>query len=628
MCGVCGFIGVAPDGVLVRMNQTMVHRGPDDEGYHHDGQVHLAMRRLSIVDLDSGRQPLSNEDETIWTVFNGEIYDHLSLRRELTKLGHAFRTDHSDTEVIPHLYEEHGEHWANHVNGMFAVAIWDSSRQRLSLYRDRVGQKPLYYALADGGIVFGSEIKAVLAHPAVSRELDYGALYHYFGLKNLSAPRTAYRDVRQLLPGQVLTWQEGRVATQCYWSPDFSPLPSEITEEEARQKLLELLDDAVRLRMQCDVSYGAYLSGGVDSSSVVSLMRRYQPAGLVLKTFCLGYQDPPDRQFVGKHRDIGFARIMAERLATEHYEHMMTAADFARMLPTVLKAFDEPFSGTVSTFFLSELIHRHVKVALSGDGADELFGSYLAHRLAFPIERFCALARAGKTRLEDLTPAERRSLAPFDVPDQFAFLARVASPRLAQWRRRLSVFSDTERHELLTEDFLAEAGRRPQSDIYAALEPKLTGRDILNRSLEIDQRELLGNQVLPFVDRLSMAHSVEIRCPYLDYRIIEFANRLPGSLKIRDGVNKYIHKKAMEMLLPSDLLARPKEGFVQPIYSWMHGSLREWTTERLRLLPCRLFRMDRVDKLVRRLVAGDQSVNAKVWNLACFATWYNEAYQS
>jgi asparagine synthase (glutamine-hydrolysing) len=373
--------------------------------------------------------------------------------------------------------------------------------------------------------------------------------------------------------------------------------------------------------MQCDVPFGAYLSGGVDSSSVVSMMTRYHSKPVI--TFCLGYKDKPEGQFFGKAQDIYYARDMSKRLGTEHYEYIIDAEQFADQMTEVLYAFDEPFSGTISTFFLSILIKKHVKVALSGDGADELFGSYLAHRLAFPIEYYLGLKDGVNTSWEDLDGSDKESIRPFDSPEQFSFLQSIASTKLAEWRNRLSVFSETERRQLLTPEFLQRADCEHVENIYQKMESNLTARDILNRSLEIDQKELLPNQVLPFVDRLSMAHSIEVRVPYLDYRIVEFSNKLPGRMKINNGVVKYIHKKTMQRLLPSDLLERPKEGFVQPVYSWMHGPLKGWVQSNLDSLPGDIFNSDYIKTMKKAFKSGDRSLNPKLWNLVCFGLWFH-----
>lgn len=486
MCGIVGFTGHPRPETLRAMCRSLIHRGPDGEGYHEGEGVHMGMRRLAIVDLETGDQPICNEDATIWVVFNGEIYNHLELRADLQARGHVFRSHHSDTETIVHLYEEYGDLWPEKggVNGMFGVALWDGRRGRLLLYRDRIGKKPLYWSSRNGQLIFGSEIKALLAHPEVSRQLDYQALYHYFSLKNCSAPATAYEDIRQLLPGHYLVWEGGQVRQAPYWRLDFSHPLEDITPSEAASHLLSLLDDAVRLRMQCDVPYGAYLSGGVDSSSVVALMCRYQTQPVT--TFCLGYDDDPQGQFAGKSLDIQYARLMSGRLHTQHHEYILSATEFAERLPEVLQAFDEPFSGTISTFFLSILIHRHVKVALSGDGADELFGSYLAHRLSWPIYHYLNLQKQGKTDLASMEDHERQLLEPFASNSQFNFLKSIASPEQANWRMRLAVFDEEEKRKLLSPDFLRKVGMEDSQNLYRQLVAQATARDPLNITLEVD----------------------------------------------------------------------------------------------------------------------------------------------
>ncbi|MGD8561845.1 MAG: asparagine synthase (glutamine-hydrolyzing) [Desulfarculaceae bacterium] len=630
MCGICGFTGPGDKATLEKMNNTLVHRGPDDQGYFCNASVNLAMRRLSIVDLEGGQQPICNEDQSIWTVFNGEIYNHLELRQKLEKAGHKFSTDHSDTETVVHLYEEYGDLWPHlgQVNGMFGLALWDQSRRRLLLYRDRIGKKPLYWTQVKGRVLFASEIKALLAHPDVPRELNYPALYHFFSLKNVSAPQTAYKGIQQLMPGQYLVWEDGEVSLDFYWRLDFSDPLRGIDPQEAAQELLFLLEDAVRLRMDCDAPYGAYLSGGVDSSSVVTLMCRHQSQPVT--TFCLGYSEDAKGQFEGKAQDIEYSRLMSQRLGTAHHEYILSSPEFAQRLPQVMQAFDEPFSGTISTFYLSILIHQHVKVALSGDGADELFGSYLAHRLAWPLHHYLSLGLQGSAGLDQLTEEQRKKLAPFDTPEQFAFLASLASPDQADWRMRLAVFDEEQKQRLLRPDFISTAGAPDSGSFYRNLVGLGTARDPLNLVLEVDQRELLANQVLPFMDRLSMAHSVEVRSPFLDYRIIEFANRLPGDLKIRDGINKYVHKLAVDTLVPPDLTARPKEGFVQPIYSWMRTSLKPWVQETLsppRLGSHGFFNQKYISQLLSEHYNGRADHSARLWNLLCFQVWYDSVVQ-
>ncbi len=627
MCGICGFTGTPDNHILRRMNDQIFHRGPDDAGYIETQQFSFAMRRLSIVDLAEGQQPVINESGTISSVCNGEIYNYRQLREHLLTKGHKFSTDHLDIEVIPHLYEECGAEWVKKVNGMFGVALWDDRTETLLLYRDRIGKKPLYYSFINGDLAFASEIKSLRVHPLVSDELDYKALYSYFGLKNISAPRTAFKDIKQLLPGHYLKWQRGKdIVTVPYWQVNFANINDNINEQDAAEEILRLLDNAVKLRLDCDAPYGAYLSGGVDSSSVAALMRKHVKNKF--KTFCLIYDESSSGQFLGKNLDRDYSRLMSKRLYTEHFEEVLTPEKFAAGMAGVQRAFDEPFSGTCSTYFLTPLIQSQVKVALSGDGADELFGSYLSHRIAQPLEKINCFLQQGKNDLKDLTIDERKSLTPYNDSKSFNFLKQLAFLDTVNIRDRLSVFTASERLHLLSPEFLIKAeitNKKPAYDaVYANINGALTASDALNKALEIDQHELLPNQVLPFVDRLSMAFSVEVRCPYLDYRMIEFANSLPGRLKIKSGINKYIHKLAMKQLLPEDLLSRSKEGFVQPNYTWLHGPLKEWGLAQLRDIPVGFFNMDYVEGIFSQLAKGSTEINAKIWNLICFTVWYKE----
>ncbi len=588
----------------------------------------LASRRLAVVDLETGQQPQANENRSIWSVCNGEIYNHAGIRAMLEERGHRFHSDHSDTETIVHLYEQYGDLWPilGAANGMFAVAIWDAKRRRLLLYRDRIGKKPLYYCRSGNQLIFASEIKALLVHARISREPDFRALFHYFSLKHISAPRTAYRDIRQVQPGHCLVWENGTLRTTCYWRPQFGETLEDIGPEEAASELGTLLEDAVRLRLNSDVPLGAFLSGGVDSGAVAALMRRQ--ASTRIKTFCLAYRDEPRGRFRGKAEDRRHAAQLAGMWSTEHREHLLDAQEFAQGMPRVMGAFDEPFSGAVSTYFISSLIQRHVKVALTGDGADELFGSYLAHRLARPMARLLVYREQGLFGWDQLDAAQRSALRPFDTPKQFAFLSSLADARQARWRMGLAVFDDDQKRKVLSPDFLDAASGASSCELYAALESSGTARDPVNAALEIDQRELLPNQVLPFMDRLSMAHSLELRSPFLDYRIIEFANRLPGRLKIRDGQVKYVHKLAVAHLLPPEVLRRPKEGFVQPVYDWLAGELHPWMEAILspeRAGRSGMLNPGAVGRLVAAFPGGGERMAAQVWNLVCFQLWWEGA---
>jgi asparagine synthase (glutamine-hydrolysing) len=605
MCGIAGFTGPNNRAALSAMTESLRHRGPDSCGYWEAPEVSLGMRRLAIIDVATGEQPVFNEDATIAVVFNGEIYNHVELRERLQRAGHRFSTDHCDTEVIVHLYEDHGLDFLHELNGMFAIALWDARRRRLVLARDRLGIKPLYFARVPGGVAFGSEPKALLEHPAISRTPNLAAIHHYLSLKNVPAPLSAFRDVEQLRGGEIAVCSGGEIDRRRWWRAAFDRC-TDMDEREAAARIRDLLEDSVRLQMRSDVPYGAYLSGGVDSSIVVAMLARLG-AGKI-KTFTLVYDD----NFANKEEDRRFARAVAQRYDTEHCEHRVTFADLPDKIDHVVRAFDEPFSGVISTYFITQSISRHVKVALSGDGADELFGSYLAHRLAAPLAAYAAGSN---------DPA---ALAPFDddLPRLAALIARGDE---AARRMGLYLLDDRQKNELYSPHMRdAVAGVTTEGLIRSVL-ATCRGNDPLNRALCLDQETLLPDQVLPFVDRLSMAHSVEVRPPFLDHRLVQFVTALPGSVKIKAGRVKHILKEAVKDLLPAELLARPKEGFIMPINEWLIGSLKDYVLATLapqRLARHGLFRPDAIRFMVEAHYSGVANHGNQMWNLLMLQLWW------
>lgn len=598
------------------MAAAITHRGPDDAGYWLAPEISLGMRRLAIVDLETGQQPVFNENGRIGVVFNGEIYNHVELRTELETLGHHFQTHHSDTEVLVHLYEQFGDEFLHRLNGMFSIAIWDAERQRLLLARDRAGIKPLYFIRTAGRLLFASEIKSLLANPEVVRHPNYRALYHYFSFKNIPSPYSAFEGIEQLLPGEYAVFERGELARRRWWSPRFAEDAS-ISDKDAAAKIRELLEDSVRLQMRADVPFGAYLSGGVDSSSVVALMSRV--GGQRVKTFSLVYSD----DFRHKAADQEFARQVAAQYDTDHHEFVLTHGDVAESLDAVLAAFDEPFSGVTSTYFVTRLISRHVKVALSGDGADELFGSYLSHRLAQPLHHF---ARMGG-RVSGLSDVERSRLQPFG--DRIGYLAELlAKGDEAERRTSLLLWSDSQKQALLSARMMEHCAGESSTELIRAVYASTATDDPLNRALYCDFQTLLPDQVLAFVDRLSMAHSVEVRPPFLDHRLIEFAARLPGSMKIRNARNKHILKEAVRGLIPDAVIDRPKEGFVLPIDDWLLNHMRGFAAETLapdRLAVHGLLNPVAVSRLLDEHYAGKANHGPRIWNLMMFQRWW-EAY--
>lgn len=620
MCGICGFTGSANPEILSKMCRTIAHRGPDDEGFYADGTVNLASRRLSIVDPLTGKQPVHNETQTIWTVWNGEIYNHQELRTMLFRKGHHFYTDHSDTEVIVHLYEEYGLDFVRELNGMFAIAIYDHRSGKLILTRDRMGVKPLFYASIQEQLVFGSEIKSILQYPFYQKRIDPTALYHYFSLKNIPAPRTSFEGITSLLPGEQLVFQQGKGhEVKRYWRIDFhlATPANRFNPMELQEQIASLLEDAVKSRMVSDVPVGAFLSGGVDSSAVVALMSRYstQP----VKTFALGYE----KLFRHKEEDLLYARKVSQYFQTEHHEYIMSSEEVPHDMERVVRSFDQPFSGVTSTYFLSKLIAQHVKVALSGDGADELFGSYLAHRLAQPMERFAVFCR--ENRGAKMSREQKASLAPFeDRIDELERLFRLSGGDEIKWRCSLTPFQDEEKIQLLAHDFVQQVSESTYR-LTAHHFEQMTTLDPLNRMLELDWNTLLPDQVLAFVDFLSMAHSIEVRSPFLDYRLVELVASIPGNLKIQDGNVKDLLKKTVAPWLPPGIVSRPKEGFVLPVFDWIKEELKEYVLDMLaesRIKKSGLLNSGEVTRIVSRFYDGDLKLVSKVWNLAMFQAWW------
>jgi asparagine synthase (glutamine-hydrolysing) len=612
MCGITGYSGAEIPELMPRMMDRMRHRGPDDEGEYRDGQVHLGMVRLSIIDLGGGHQPISNEDGTIWVIFNGEIFNYIELRSELQAKGHQFRTN-SDTETIVHGYEEYGTSFANKLNGMFTIAIWDTRKQTLLLYRDRFGVKPLFYSALSNNLVFGSEIKTLLCHPAVGRELDYEALSHYLSLRNVPAPYTIYRDIRALLPGQMLVWNEKDGAEVSKWYE----LPTAVKWNDGDEDILvdridELLRDAVRLRLRTDVAYGAYLSGGIDSSTVVAITCEYSSAPV--KTFTLGFADSPEHK-----RDAFYARQVAEKYSTEHYECVMSWTDLQNELPTIVRHLDQPFAGVISSFWLSRFMKRHVTVALSGDGADDLFGSYGHHRLVWPLAQMrSAYAQGRSLRDVDLSFFKGRE----------DFVSHLAQYLPWEWRLAYGAFMEHEKERLLT-----ARGREllmPYSTtafLKAIYERCDSAADELNKMLYLDINTLLPNEILYFNDMLSMAHSMEVRTPFLDFRLAELACSIPGSLKIRDGKLKYILRRVAARYVPPEILARPKEGFVLPKNSWLRQGMLGLLNDVLspdRLSIHGYFNHEYIASLITDFLKGDDALTFKIWTLLVFQLWYED----
>jgi asparagine synthase (glutamine-hydrolysing) len=615
VCGIAGVFGKNDPDTIDRMLGRLGHRGPDDHFLVSGRFFTIGARRLAIIDVEGGRQPLSNETGVIWVCQNGEIYNFLELRSELESRGHRFQS-RSDTEVLPHLYEEHGSKFPTRLRGMFAVALWDDEKRQGILARDHTGKKPLYY-LDDGkALYFASEIKGLLAIPGYDRRIHAPAIHHFLSYKHVPAPDTAFSGIKELAPAHVLTWSTSGQSRERYWRPCWGPSRrwERMGEEEIADQLLAKLKEAVELRLLSDVPIGFYLSGGIDSSLSTAIAATLSPTRIL--TFTLAYDESSTTP--GKESDRAWARAVAERYGTDHHEEVLRIGNFAEAFRDILYHFDQPFSGVVSSYFLSRLIGRHVKVALSGDGADELFGSYLSHRLAPAIAAF--LAAGGPDRLpEDLLPLFR---------DHQEMVTRIADPDPVRWRSRLFVFSEEEKLALYTPEFRAQVEEASSERLLADYFSEPTaGDDPLNRVLEAEFRGIFPDQVLAFVDRLSMAHSLETRTAYLDREFVELAASIPGRLKIKGRACKYILKQAARRFLPGDLIDRQKEGFVMPVNDWLANGLREFTDQVLapsRVARAGILKPEAVRETLSRFRAGERRLANQVLSLLALQVWWED----
>jgi asparagine synthase (glutamine-hydrolysing) len=623
MCGIVGIVNLdrraACGELLARMNEAIRHRGPDEEGTYLEGHVGLAMRRLAIIDLAGGQQPITNEDGTCHIVFNGEIYNYRELKTRLESLGHKFRTD-CDTETILHAYEEYGADCPRHLRGMFAFAIWDERRQELFLARDRVGKKPILYARTGNTFVFGSEFTALLLHPSVSREVDREAIHHYLSFMCVPAPLTAYRDIRKLEPGHSLILKsDGELKIERYWQPDFSK-KIKISEEEAGERALELLRESVRVRLMSEVPLGAFLSGGIDSSAVVALMA--EASSTPVKTFSIGFDE---QDFSELHH----ARRVAERVGADHHEFIVRP-DALEVLPTLVEHYGEPYadSSAIPTYYVSRETRRHVTVALNGDGGDECFAGYKRYAAMRLSERYRKLPVVLREQVirqaarllpaSELKRSRTRSLK--------RFLQAASLPPVERYLQWVSVLDPQAKRELYTDEFRHETETADVRQWLAPWFARVNGAGVVDAALLTDTMTYLPNDLLVKVDIASMAVSLEARSPFLDHHVIEFAASLPENLKLRGLTTKYILKKTLKKLLPSENLKRSKMGFGVPMGHWFRGRMQTYLREHLlseRAARRGFFRADAVRRMVELHTRGERDYTHQLWTLLMLELWFN-----
>lgn len=623
MCGICGIVSndvserIDPR-VIIRMRDTLSHRGPDDQGYYVGPGVALGHRRLSIIDLrPEGRQPMANEDDSIRIVFNGEIYNFADHREWLASKGHRFRS-RSDTEVIIHLYEELGVECVKRLRGMFAFAIWDEPKRLLFLARDRLGKKPLFYHFDGTRLLFGSEPKSILAHPDVAREPDREALDYYISFGYVPSPFSAFKGVRKLEPAHYLTLQHGRLDIRRYWQVHYLP-KLEISEREASGQIVERLTEAVKLRLVSDVPLGAFLSGGIDSSAVVALMAKL--SNTPVKTFSIGFKEP-------SYDETRYAQIIARKFGTEHHEFIVEP-DATAVLDKLVWHYDEPYSdaSALPTYYLSKLTRDHVTVALNGDAGDENFGGYprylknilaqYLYAVPGPLRRLASGAafRSGRLFRDNHRFSKKlRILARALMTEPRAGYARLMTNLNAEGKRRL--YSD---------DFARSVSLNAAERLIASLYQRSDAQDLVDATLNVDLDLYLPDDLLVKVDIASMAVGLEARSPMVDHEFIEFVARLPSQFKISGRTLKAIFKRALKDLLPAEILDRRKMGFGVPLGHWFRGQLRDFLRDVLlsrQAVERGYFKPSAVKALIDDHLGGRIDHQLQLWNLLMLELWH------
>ena len=601
------------------MCEQQVHRGPDSRGIHHAEQVALGVQRLRIIDLETGDQPIYNEDRSVVVILNGEIYNYRDLRRELERSGHIFRTN-GDTEVIAHLYEERGPALVRELNGMFSFAVWDERRRRLLLARDRVGKKPLFYAERNGWLSFASELGALMADSAIPREIDPSSIDCFLAYGYIPAPWSIWRDVRKLPPAHTLVWEEGHTSINRYWYLDYSHKRCEDTRE-LEEELRRLVAAAVRRRMIADVPLGAFLSGGVDSSIVVAEMAGASTEPV--KTFSIGFEE-------AGYDELPRARIIAQRYATDHHEFVVQP-DAVSLIPKLVRHYGEPYadSSAVPSFHLSELARRHVTVALNGDGGDESFAGYrrhIANAVTSGLDHVPHVMREAAARSAGLLPGGH------DAKSYRSYIRRfvrsIASDAVDRYTSHVSIFDLLERQNVLDQDFRHDVDPTRARETLRAPWGRATGREMLDRLLEVDVSTYLPGDLLVKVDVAAMASSLEPRSPLLDVEVMEFAASLPAGHKARLTGKKRLLRSAYRRIVPDDILDGPKMGFAVPLDTWLrHRSLAAYASEVLldeETLRRGQFRASAVRELLDSHQTGQGEHSAQIWALLMLEHWYRD----
>ncbi len=620
MCGICGVFEYRskepiPERLLDPMLEVIRHRGPDDDGKYVDGELALGMRRLSIIDLTGGKQPIFNEDRSVVIVFNGEIYNYVELAEQLRGRGHHLETA-SDTEVIVHLYEEFGDDCVQQLRGMFAFAIWDVKRRRLLVVRDRLGVKPLYYSAVGERLVFGSEIKAILQHPEVRPSLDPEALSNFLSLKYVPSPQTMFRGIAALPPGHLLTCDADGVSVRQYWDLSFAGNEhNHRGEESAAEELEALLRESVRLELRSDVPFGAFLSGGVDSSTIVALMSQFlnEP----VKTFSVGFTGEGEA-----FSELPYARMVAQRYETDHHEIFVGPQDFIDLASKVVWHLDQPIAdeADLPNYMVSELASRHVKMVLTGEGGDELFAGYAR----YAGEQFSTLFRGipGPIRSLALATSARVPGLGRQKIALYALSQTDEAVRLTNW---FPLFNRDMKSALLSNELKMALDGSSTDQVFARQLARTDATDPLSRMLYVDTKLWLPDDLLARGDKTSMAASLEARVPLLDHKLVEFAASLPSHMKLHGLARKYLLKKVSRKLLPAPIIDRKKKGFPVPTSLWFRKEARSFLRDQLspdRVRQRGLFNPDYVEQLIEKHESGFVNGGNLLWGLLSVELWH------
>ncbi|MDB5084615.1 MAG: asnB [Bacilli bacterium] len=608
MCGIAGIIqknGHPCDKqVLTEMMNRIIHRGPDDQGLFVDGPAGLGFRRLSIIDVEGGHQPLTNEDGSLWLIFNGEIYNYQSLRADLVARGHEFTT-FSDSEVLLHLFEEKGVDMVRELRGMFSFAIWNQNDQTLFAARDHFGIKPFYYTVTQDAIAFGSEIKSLLEVPGVKREVDREALWNYLTFQFVPDPMTMFQGIYKLPPAHYMLLRQDQIQIKKYWQAEFQPEDRPLSEYA--EKVEEVLRNSVKVHMNSDVPRGAFLSSGVDSSTIVALLRELEQ----VQTFTVGFEG------AGGQSEIGFARETAKLLGTTHRDTIITAQEYREQLPRLLYNQDEPVAdpSAIALYFVSELASRYVTVVLSGEGADEIFGGYSIYREPLSLKMF-----------DYLPPSLRRSLGKFShfLPYGMkgrSFLERGAKTVQERFVGNAFIFTEAMKEQIAS--FRPDAGSKRPFDITQPLYEQASAYDDVTKMQFIDLHTWLPGDILMKADKMTMANSLELRVPFLDVEVFALASKIPMEYRMREGTTKYVLREAVKGILPEPVTKRPKLGFPVPTRQWLRGEFYKWAEEVIMGSPTdELINKEAVLHLLQVHREGKRDYGRPIWTVLVFMLWH------